>query len=116
MFAETLAAATSRGEATFVPIVPFVDVRFSVGVVMSALLVMLLWEVIDTDVLPLTALVRLTPPLVAVSDTVSPVSVPPVLVILVPAVTSNAPPPAPAVPAWELPEKLMLPAVERKMP
>ena len=78
--------------------VPAVDVRFSVGVVMRAVLVMLLCEVMETEVLPLTALLRLTPPPVAVRATVSPVMVPVVWVILVAATMLNAPR-DPAVPA-----------------
>ena len=70
----------------------------------------------ETEVLPLTALVRLTPPLVAVSDTVSPVIVPPVLVMSVVAVTLKAPPFAPPVPACELPEKLMVPGEVKNIP
>ena len=69
----------------------------------------------ETEVLPFTALVRLTPPAVAVSATVSPVIVPPVLVTLVAAVILNAPP-VTAVPACEFPEILRLPAEFRKIP
>ena len=98
VLAETLVAAILRGEPTLVPIVPAVEVKFKVGVVISAVLVMLLCDVIETEVLPFTALVRLTPPPVAVRETVSPVMVPPVLVTLVAAVILNAPPDA-AVPA-----------------
>ena len=115
VLADTLAAATLRGVAALVPMVPAVDVRFNVGVVIRALLVMLLFEVIETEVLPLTALARVTPPAVAVSDTVSPVMVPVVLVILVAATMLKAPR-DPAIPACELPEMLIEPLELRNMP
>ena len=115
VLAETFAALTLRGDPTLLPIVPAVEVRFKVGVVILALLVMLLFEVIETEVVPLTALVRVTPPEVAVRATVLPVMVPPELVMLVAAVMLKAPPEA-AVPAWEFPEMLILPAVFKKMP
>src|SRR5262249_5812547 len=103
------------GDVTLDPIVPVVEVRFNVGVVMFAELVMLLLDVIDTDVVPFTAFVSVTPPPVGVSDTVSPEIAPPVLVTLVAATTLNAPPDI-AVPACELPEIFILPADAKKIP
>ena len=76
---------------------------------------MLLFEITVTEVAPVTVLLRLTPPPVAVRETVSPVIVPVVLVMLVAATMLNAPPDA-RVPACELPDILMVPAELRKMP
>ena len=113
--AETLADVTIKGDPALVPMAPAVDVRFNVGALTWATVVMLLFCVSDTEVTPVTALLRLTAPPVAVNETVLPEIVPPVLVKLVAATMLNAPPEA-AVPAWEFPEMLRLPAEERKMP
>ena len=98
MLAETLAEVTVRGVAALVPMVPAVEVRFKVGVVILETSVMLLFCVTDTEVVPDTVLARVTPPAVAVRATVVPVMVPPVSVTLVAAVILKAPP-EPAVPA-----------------
>ena len=98
MLAETLAEETVKGDAALVPMVPAVEVRFNVGAVILDTSVMLLFCVRETDVVPETVFVRVTAPAVAVRATVSPVMVPPVLVMLVAATMLNAPPEA-AVPA-----------------